>query len=199
MNKFLTDNQFAEIAKSFNLNIAHIKAIFKVEAGGRSGFLKDNLNLPVTLQEGHVFYKYAKRKGLDVETICKEHPNICYPKWTKCFYKKGISEYNRYLSAKSIDEECAMLSTSWGIGQIMGFNYRLCGYDSLQSFVEKMHNSEYYQLQAMCNFIANNKNMYDALCKEDWAKFAKLYNGPGYTQNKYDKKLEKAYKQYFIQ
>jgi hypothetical protein len=28
---------------------------------------------------------------------------------------------------------------------------------------------------------------------KDWAKFAKLYNGPNYAINKYDIKLEAAY------
>ena len=197
MTKFLTDEQFAKIAKEFKLKPAHVKAIFEVEAGGRSGFLKDNPDLPITLQEGHIFYKHAKKKGLDIAHICKNYPNICYPKWTKEFYKKGTAEYARYTLAKQVDEECAMLSTSWGIGQVMGFNYKACGYSTVQSFVEKMHESEYYQLQAMCKFIVSNKAMYTALCEENWAKFAKLYNGPAYAQNKYDEKLEKAYKRNF--
>jgi hypothetical protein len=32
-----------------------------------------------------------------------------------------------------------------------------------------------------------------ALRSLDWAAFAKGYNGPGYSANKYDRKLAKAY------
>jgi len=59
-----------------------------------------------------------------------------------------------------------------------------------------MYISEKNQLLAMCSFIAANKGMYDALVTENWAKFAKLYNGPEYAVNKYDEKLKKAFEKY---
>lgn len=192
----LADGDFDKIAAEFGLKPAHIRAIFTVEAGGKSGFLADSPEIPVTLEEGHIFYKYLKQKGLDAANIAKNYPTICYAKWTKEFYKKGINEYSRYLLAKEIDEECAMLATSWGMGQLMGFNYASAGYKSIKEFVDAMYESEYNQLRAMCKFISSNKNMYKALQNEDWAKFARLYNGSGYATNKYDEKLKKAFEKY---
>ena len=34
--------------------------------------------------------------------------------------------------------------------------------------------------------------MLAALQSKDWKTFARLYNGPGYAQNRYDEKLAKA-------
>jgi len=192
-NKFLNNQSFVNIAKEFDLNPAHIRAIFEVEAGGKSGFLKEDSTKPITLEEGHIFYKYAKKKGLNVEELCKKYPTICYPRWVKTYYKKGLAEYARYELAKSVDEECAMLATSFGIGQLMGFNYASCGYKSVKDFVKAMHESEEKQLRAMCMFIKSNRKMFNALKKQDWSTFASLYNGSGYKQNKYDIKLQLAY------
>ena len=196
MGKKLTDSDFNMIALDFELKPAYVRAIFKVEAGGKSGFLKDDPKIPVTLEEGHIFYKYLKEKGYDVEDMCLKYGNICYQKWTKIHYRTGLKEYDRYLQAKKIDEECAMLATSWGLGQIMGFNYKAAGYNTVQDFVNAMYESEKNQLLAMCRFIKSNKAMYTALKNEDWAKFAKLYNGPGYAVNQYDKKLKEAFDLY---
>lgn len=196
VSKFLTDKSFNDIAKEFGLNPAHIRAIYEVEAGGKSGFLKADNTKPVTLEEGHIFYKYAKKKGLDVNSLCNKYPTICYPKWTKQYYKTGLAEYARYELAKSIDEECAMLGTSWGIGQIMGFNYQQCGYKNVKEFVNDMYISEEKQLRAMCMFIKSNTRMFNALKMEDWATFASLYNGSSYALNKYDTKLKIAYNKY---
>ena len=171
----------------------YIRAIFTVEAGGKSGFLKEDENIPVTLEEGHIFYKYLKQKGKNADDIASRYPSICYPKWTKIFYKTGLKEYDRYLLAKSIDEECAMMATSWGMGQVMGFNYKAVGYPDVKSMVDSMYVSERDQLLAMLRFIKSNNKMYTALKEEDWETFAKLYNGSGYKENKYDEKLKKAF------
>ena len=39
----------------------------------------------------------------------------------------------------TIDEECALLATSWGIYQIMGFNYSVAGYRDVEDFVTAMN------------------------------------------------------------
>ena len=89
-----------------------------------------------------------------------------------------------------------MLATSWGLGQIMGFNYKLAGWPTIKSFVQAMYESEKCQLLAVCRFIKSNNTMYNALRNKDWATFARLYNGPSYTVNKYDEKLKNAYEKY---
>ena len=62
VSKFITENDFIELANKYGIEVAALKAIFTVEAGGKSGFLKEDLNVPVTLEEGHIFYKYMQEK-----------------------------------------------------------------------------------------------------------------------------------------
>lgn len=195
VSKFIAEQDFDELAQQFNIEKAALKAIFKVEAGGKSGFLKEDPNIPVTLEEGHIFYKYLQNKHKNAAEIAKNNPTICYKSWTKQYYKTGLNEYNRYLKAAEIDEECAMLATSWGMGQCMGFNYKACGYNSVKEFVDAMYVSERNQLLAMCNFIKSNTKMYKALQNKDFNTFASIYNGPGQVEY-YGSKLKQAYNSY---
>lgn len=58
-----------------------------------------------------------------------------YPKWEKGHYKGGMGEYDRLEQARKIHPEAADSSASWGMFQIMGFNYAACGKKSVESFV----------------------------------------------------------------
>ena len=44
-------------------------------------------------------------------------------KWTKSHYKGDMGEYERLKKALAIHEKAAACSASWGLFQIMGFNY----------------------------------------------------------------------------
>ncbi|WP_044265810.1 N-acetylmuramidase domain-containing protein [Bacteroides timonensis] len=60
-----------------------------------------------------------------------------------------------------------------------------------------MCESEYKQLLLLfANFIKNNPPMLRALQSKDWVTFAKCYNGLGYVQNRYNVKLEVAYRKF---
>lgn len=59
----------------------------------------------------------------DLGYLCKKFSTVFYPKWDKSKYLGGVHEYKRLELAQEIDEECALKSASWGIGQIMGFNF----------------------------------------------------------------------------
>lgn len=183
----LTHADYSKAANVLGVDVASIKAVASVESKG-SGFLTNGK--PKILFEGHWFSKLTKGK------FDGANPTISYKKWTKKFYKKdGQAEYGRYMSAKGLDSTAAMKSASWGKFQIMGFNYKLAGYNSVQEFVKAMHESESKHLLAFVNFLKSEK--LDAPLKiKDWAKFAKEYNGPEYAKNKYDIRLKQAYKAY---
>ena len=80
-----------------------------------------------------------------------------------------------------------------GLFQIMGFNYRECGFTSVQEFVNVMCTSEGEHLRAFVNFI-NSQGFAKFLKNKEWSNFARGYNGPDYAENKYDEKLAAAYK-----
>ena len=185
---------YEECAKRIGCEVAALKAVERVETGGRGGFFKEGK--PAILFEGHIFWQQLKKKGKDPKELVVGNEDILYPKWTKEHYKGGMDEYGRLEKAKKIDAEAALMSASWGMFQVMGFNFKDGGYKSVYEFVDAMSKSEDEQIVIATNFICNNKEMKKALVNKDWATFAKLYNGPKYYENKYDEKLESAYLKY---
>lgn len=193
--KTLTNDQIATVARKNGIQPAALLAVKQVEVGSKFGFLPDGK--PQILFEGHIFYKLLvqNRKDLKLSELMKKNPNIIYPKWDQKQYKGGLLEWDRLEKAAKIDPGLAYQSASWGMFQIMGFNYKLCGCTSIEEFVTKMKKSAEDQLQLGINFIKNNK-MDVVLNNHDWVKFALWYNGTGYKQNKYDTKLQTAYTNY---
>lgn len=189
----LNESDFVRAANELGVSVAVIKAVQEVETGGRGGFV--SRHQPTILFEGHIFWNQLKRNGKNPEDYVSGNENILYPKWTKSNYTSGISEYTRLEKAMKIDADSALCSASWGMFQIMGFNYISCGCSSVQEFVDLMKESEGKQLDLFIKFIKfNGLDVY--LKNLDWAGFARKYNGPGYKENRYDEKLEKAYRKY---
>lgn len=190
----LIDEDFTQVAELLGCEPAALEAVQQVETGGRGGFFSPGR--PAILFEGHIFWTQLKKRGSNPEDYVKGNENILYPKWEKGHYKGGIGEYDRLEQARKINREAADASASWGMFQIMGFNYAACGEESIESFVRSMCESEFKQLLLTANFIKKNSQMLQALQARDWAVFAKCYNGPAYAQNRYDVKLEAAYQKY---
>lgn len=195
----LTNELIAKVANKLNLEPALLKTVTVVECGNRDGFLPSGR--PQILFEGHVMWKYLKIK-LDGEgkrtylyDLAKRNPSLVYQKWTKEFYLGGEGEWERLKAARKIDENCANLSTSWGLGQIMGFNYQLCGCQSVDEMIQKMSESHEMQLELMYHFLYNS-GLVKHLKAKDWDAFAKGYNGPGYKDNNYDQKLRNTYENF---
>jgi hypothetical protein len=188
-SKELTEEDYKKAAAFLNVDVPAIKAVVRVECSG-SGFFKDGR--PKILFEAHCF-------GHDTGyCFDNTHPNLSGRRWDTRKYYGGSREYERLEKAKALNEEAALKSTSWGLGQVMGFNYKVAGYPDVLSFVKDMHVSEGKQLMAMMNFIKNN-GLDKPLRKHDWAAFAYGYNGPGYRKNKYDTKLAEAYRHFSSQ
>ena len=191
---FLKIDAIDEYALDMKVEPAALKAVYKVESKG-DGFIKAR---PIILFEGHIFYRLFSREygQAKAQELARAYPTIVYPSWTSKYYLGGLAEYRRYNAAISLNEEIAQMSTSYGLFQVMGFNYNLAGYESIDEYVSAMHDSEYEHLNAGCNFICSNAAMLAALRKKDWAGFALRYNGSGYKANSYDIKLAQAYKAY---
>ncbi len=189
----LTNEDFDLMAMLLDCEPAALKAVQKVETGGRGGFFAPGK--PAILFEGHIFWRQLKKRGIDPEKYAAKNENILYPKWVKGHYKGGLGEYERLEQARKINREAADESASWGMFQIMGFNYAACGEKNVESFVDSMCESERKQLILSGRFIRQG-GMLAALQNKKWAEFAEKYNGSEYAQNKYDEKLDKAYTEF---
>lgn len=176
------------IAQTEALEPCLLEALITVESSG-NGFLVDGRCK--ILFEGHVFWSQLEQRGIAPEPVARERPDLCYPKWTKAYYIGGAGEWGRLQAARTYDEDAALCSASWGLFQIMGFNYPLCKYVTIQDFVQANGTLE-GQLDVGIRFLRST-GLLDKLRLHQWASFAKGYNGPGYAKNKYDQKLKKAY------
>lgn len=175
----------AAAAASIGVETAALWAVIDVEAAGK-GF--DSRNRPKMLFEPHKFYaeledrpaqqKAAVKAGIAFKVRKKQYPADSYP---------------RLLKAIAIDLLGAVRSASWGAGQIMGFNAKTAGYRDAVAMVEDFKLGEDEQIMAMARFIKSNRSMLNALKAKNWARFAELYNGPSYADNRYDVKLAQRY------
>lgn len=182
--KRLDDIDLPMIGRLIGVGEDEIHAILEVEAAG-SGF--DRQGRPKMLFEPHVFWRElgpgAKRDRAAAE-------GLAYPRWKPGAYPKD--SYPRLLKAMAIDQEAALRSASWGLGQLMGFNAGAAGYPNAQLMVAHFIDDEEYHLAAMIRFI-KDKGLDDELRRHDWKGFARGYNGPGFAKNGYDRKIAAAF------
>lgn len=208
--KKLLDSQILEIANKYGVEFAVLKAIIEVETKG-SGFLVSGE--PIILFERHVFYRELAELGF--VTLASQmsalRPDLCYRNPTgKGGYGSKDIQHNRLQEAQALllqvrpdsdvslqakIRDCALKSCSWGLGQLMGFNYSLCGFDDLQSFINDMYVDELSQLNAMMIFLSNT-GLLRFMKIKDWDSIALRYNGKSYRKHNYHIKLKQAYLKY---
>ncbi|WP_202922290.1 N-acetylmuramidase domain-containing protein [Pseudoxanthomonas koreensis] len=182
------DAMWKQLATRLQVEEAALRAVAEVESSG-GGFLPVPDARPRILFEGHVFHRLtAGRYGAS-------HPGLSHPKWDRSKYSGSLAgEWKRLDKAAELDPAAAMQAASWGAFQIMGFNYALCGHDSVGRFVEAHASGAEGQLEAFANLLGRpGSPLLPALRRRDWARFARLYNGPAYARNDYDSKLAEAY------
>lgn len=187
----LKQSELESAAKDLSVDVASVMAVNEVESLG-SGFIQPEL--PRILFERHVFWRQLLANGLDPLPLSRKYPGVLSQK--RGGYAGGRSEYTRLSAAIGIHRQSALESASWGAFQIMGFHWKLLGYESVDSFVAAMSTNEAAQLDCFVRFILADKALHKALQDKKWSTFARIYNGPAYADNLYDVKLARAYKRY---
>lgn len=183
--RFVRRAEIAQMARDVAIMPSMLLAIVDKESTG-AGFLPDGR--AVILFERHKFYQFTKAKYNEkqAEAWRAENSNVCFPVWTHDAYFGGAGEWDRFEAARSMEAEIAMLSTSWGLMQVMGFNYHVCGYDNVQDMVQDMTLNETLQMRAAINFICKQPNLYTAAKNRNFEGVARVYNGAGFKKNNYD-------------
>jgi len=180
----LTEQGIQACADTLSVHPAELWAVLQIETRG-CGYFADRR--PAILFERHVFSRRTNRR------FDEQAPDISNPRAGG--YARGPAEYARLERAQALDEQAALESASWGLGQVMGYHAKDLGYGSVEQFVSRMMASEDEQLAAMATFIQRN-GLDKALRDHDWAAFARGYNGPGYVKQGYDRKLEAAHRRH---
>lgn len=193
--RFITIKNLCDAARSISVSPASLLSLYEVESIGE-GFLSNGKC--VILFERHKFYSYVRtRLGLkQAEDWKKSYPDLCHPVWDARYYSSQNGEWERLQRAMTLDATCALLSASWGVFQVMGFNYAMMGYPDVQNMVSDFQISEQNQLAAECKLLMAQPKLMTALRSLDFENIARIYNGSAYKKNNYDSKLRAAYQQW---
>jgi hypothetical protein len=180
--KPLSESGLNKAAGDLGVGLPALWAVMTVETKG-CGFLADRR--PLILYERHIFHRRTGGKHSNkAPDISNSSPGGYGP--------AGDNQYRRLARAIKLDRKAALESTSWGLGQVMGFNFTDAGHASAEAMVAAMCESEDAQFQGMVGFIVANQ-LAKHLQNADWAQFAYLYNGKDFQKNKYDEKLARAH------
>ncbi|MDE5871828.1 MAG: N-acetylmuramidase family protein [Muribaculaceae bacterium] len=181
----LTEEDFKIVAQELGVEVAAIKAVVKIEAGTKlQGFWAPGV--PVINYAKSLFDKYNRQvKG-------RKMKDAKVPSGLSGY---ALKEWTSLTNARKINADAADMGTYWGMFQIGGFNYKLCGCQSVEEMVAKICESEFSQLEIFAVFIRNS-GMLESLQKKDWATFARKYNGPSYAKRGYHTRMAKEYANY---
>jgi hypothetical protein len=182
----LKPEDLLEAADKLMTGVAVIRAVVEVEAAG-AGF--DDKRRPKILFEPHIFYKQLGPGSKRDQAV---QQGLAYRKQGTKPYPPLSKRYDQIARAMAIDETAALNSASWGLPQIMGFNFKSAGFTSAKAMVTSMMKGEREQLLAFANLLIDWK-LAEKLRKREWKSFALKYNGPAGPKNGYDKKLAKAF------
>lgn len=191
--KYVSLADFQQAANELQVELATIQANAETESQG-SGFF-NNGQCEILFERLWMYRNLIQSKGQAIaDGLMKRYPDIINPVRN---YLGGPAEYKRLNLAMSVDRNCALLSTSWGMFQIMGFNYKDAGYQSVESYTADMQVSEKLQLAGYVNFIKKHQEgvLQRSLQAKNFAGFAGVYNGPANIAI-YSMKMSNYYKQF---
>jgi hypothetical protein len=182
----LSDAGMDEVCSTLGVSESEVWAVLTVETRG-FGLFQDRR--PRILFERHIFHRLTDGRH--------DAGNADVSQAKSGGYVGGASEYTRLEKAMGLDREAALQSASWGIGQVMGSNFQVAGFTTVDDMVAAMVEDEDNQLLAMANFIKGS-HLDGALQRQSWVSFARGYNGPEFKKNEYDTRLAAAHAKYKI-
>jgi hypothetical protein len=143
-------------ARALRLPVAAALAVFSVESGTA---YDPATGLVIIRFEPHIF---RRKTGQDV-----------------AFSRGGQRrEWQNLARAYQVDATAALLSTSYGLPQLMGFNWPLTPYPNVRAMVLAFQDSCEAQVAGFFDFVAGN-GLQKYILNGDWEGFTRRYNGPG--------------------
>jgi hypothetical protein len=183
----LDNDGFLQVLDALEIQAPDLWSLLTVEARG-CGFLADRQ--PMILFERHIFSQLTGGK------FDAANPDVSNPV-AGGYGTTGVAQYQRLGNAMALDPGAALQSASWGIAQIMGENYAVAGYTSVNQMIDVTCSGENAQLVGLARFLQSSK-LDVPLRRHDWTSLARGYNGPGYAKNNYDTRLAGAYARFAL-
>lgn len=179
-------------AKRHGINPAALLAVAQVESSGIPFVIINGRKEPLIRFEGHYFDRILRDRSMAKLTLARSQ-GLADPKAGRI--KNPNSQEARYqmlARAKSIDFDAAIESVSWGLGQVMGANWRELGFSNAGELESTARSGVAGQIELMIRFIRKN-GLLRALNDQDWRSFARRYNGPNYAANNYHTNMARAF------
>lgn len=180
MSAALSKIDIAELALKFGYPAKRVGAVDTVESNGNGFSLKTGR---IIIQFEPSWFKRNKNDWL------KDTKNTL---WQSNRVSDQTEEWKAFNSAFASDPNAAMKSTSIGRMQVMGFHYKLLGFNTVGAMWDFAKQSEKNQLELGLRFISKNPKLDKAIKTGDAKTFAYYYNGENYRQFKYDTRLISA-------
>lgn len=166
-----------------------LRTFIHVESGG-TGFNSDG---KLIIQfEPHHFKNYAKNeytKYIRLNNTAQKELTQVEKQFVADFnivlankISDQPAEYKAFNAAFRINKTAAMLSTSIGLGQVMGFNHKRLGYITVDEMWDDAKKGEDRQVFQMVEFINTDSRLKNALKEKNWHLVATYYNGAGYKE-----------------
>lgn len=205
-----SEESFIQAANRIGCEVRTIKAFAKVESGSFGPFQSDGRC--TILYERHVFDRLTNGRFRG-QTIWlgegSKARNYSLSEKTSGGYGLISHQREKLRIASNLQitpliraNDSAHMACSWGLFQLMGENYQICGFETIWDFVKAMETSVEFHLLAFTNYCLNNrkrlpngKTLLDALRSSppDFLSAALIYNGP--KQKGYGKRFQAAYEE----
>ena len=165
-------------------------ALGLTESAGRVTWPVGIDNKPPIRPEVHVFYRELKNYPQLQRRAVEE--GLAHPKANGVKLPRGYeARYRFYDRMADIHPEAAAASTSWGWGQVMGFNYKMLGLSAPTDVAQAADTVEgqtelvagYLEATGLTPFMNNLPS------KSSAERIARGYNGPAWRKNNYANKL----------
>lgn len=183
-------------ANANHIELATLLALVEIETSGK--VFENDGRTPQLLYERHIAFREAGKvnKATQNEFVAA---GLAQQGWQKATQyrdqRTSAQRLDLIRRASKIDEEVALRSCSWGIGQTMGFLAPELDFPSARAMVDHMTGSLDGQVDCMVREVLHS-HLVDPLNSHDWPYVARIYNGAGYRANKYDERLADAYKRW---
>lgn len=183
--------QIVEVATRNGLDPVALLAVAWVESAGTPFWNVDGRLEPAIRFEGHYFDRILGKKDPAKQAIARAR-GLANPKEGVVKNPPNAQRYALLARAKAIDADAAIESVSWGLGQVMGANWRDFGLKGASQLEAIARSGVGGQVDLMVRFILKN-GLKGALNSQNWRSFAARYNGPSYAANGYHTKMRDAY------
>ncbi|MGD1869323.1 MAG: N-acetylmuramidase domain-containing protein [Neomegalonema sp.] len=186
--KRLTERDWDDAVERLGCEREALEAFVETEVGRKlSGF--GRFGRVKALFMAHIFHTHTGGQ------FDRSHPHLSVPRWTPELY--GVPPHGVFEQideAMALDQEAAIKATSWGLLQIHPSQDHLhaMGLRAPIEMVDAFRKGEREQLMGAVDLL-KAKGLDSALRSHDWARLARVWNGPGYRKHNYDGRMARSY------